>query len=847
MASFDSEKIAQNEENLTLQSDAEYSHTQVIDEILDDFQKDQDLWDTEQSIKTEQMALLDDITPENQTLLDDTEKQEDTPNTLIRKDLAEIAKIKNNDELEEVANKWIENCESLLDSLGWNRKSRKELSDKVNRVIRTDLLPMTEDDHTYLSWLTEYKNRLTKIVYDYYTNREPARQLIMMWGRVPVINWTADTEREAKIDNRHAKDNAEYQIDVSELKKNTALYTMIWVSAYDWGNYCDFIRQWWIATTHPVYVQHTAGFKNVNTYNPDVYRAITPKWQITYEVYCQRNPRCCSRWNNWYNPNRRYRTWTIWDDIASMIEDQQIKRGKEVNPQQREARRKIWNIWSVIWCVALGFWIIKELFPWKDKKTDRWRVLWLWAGIFGITHYKDVKKTFFDAFNLDPDNYVARRQDERAREEVQSNTWLSQSEANELINAKITYPTLVATTLWAIPINLLIEQKIVEEKDWKLVLNKTNYATYVENMALAWWRSDKDKQKMLDKIASDEAEKSISYGLSYCWINTLNDLANLKDSETSTLMDSATFKTRFGAQIDAIKNKTWIFSNMAKQWFIPVWLDETIEILEKYDSNKNENEQILERLEAWLLETNPERNYPLNDMLDEDTELGSQIDLGNMTMKWFTNDWWTEIRFDSYWDLFDTVRITKRIKDNFSWRPAKSDTPFHIDVSKWRIEFDDTERYEVRKNETDVIKNRTLRKTSSLLTKNKQFYVNYLNKWRKEDQDRIIDENKVDLSWYPILKDVWINFIDADEAHRSEQLLSKVKYELRNREKRAVGDAFEIKTTSITNKTNIEFITRWWQIKKYDITDYPTLVKNEKKLLQYINNPHNNMRGSTRP
>lgn len=680
----------------------------------------------EQKTNVEMKSLEQRTKAETKTLQQGVENQ-NTPISLSNK---EIEKIVDNKTLKLVASERIKKCENLLDWLKWNRKSKRELKDKVKRAI-DDMNVMVEDGYVYETKQNEYKNRLGKIIFDYYSNREPARQLIMMWQRIPVINWSADTKREAKRDNRHAKSNAEYQIDSSELKKNTALYNMIWASANEWWDYCDFIWQWWIATWHPVYLQYTEWFNNVRQYNPDLYRAITPKWQVTYETYCQRNPQCRYQWYNWYNPNRRYRTWTIWDDIASMIEDQQRKRWKEVNPQQREARRKIWNIWSIVWCIALGVGIFKEIFnPWKDKdwnkKRDWWKILWFWAGIYGITHYKDVKNIFFDAFNLDPDNYVARRQDERAREEAQNNTWLSQSETNELINAKIAYPTLVATTIWTIPIKQLVEQKIVEEKDWKLILNRTNYATYVENIALALWRSDKDKQEMLDKVASDEAEKSISYGLSYCWINTLNDLNNLKESETSTLIDSATFKTKFKAQIDAITRQNWIFSNMAKQWFIPTWLEETINILENYDNSKNENEQILQRLKAWLLKTDPKRKYSISDMLNN-----PDINLENMTMRWFKySEWANEVKFSSYWELFEAVYITEKIKYIFKWRTdAKDAVPFHVNLL-WQIEFNNREWYELHKTDTTVISLKKLKTDLPTIKNNVDAYNDYLNKWR---------------------------------------------------------------------------------------------------------------------
>lgn len=746
MVTVEKNKIAQNEQNTTLESGVETSQkNKDIDEAVLDSQKDQEILGVNQDINVRSQNLEEGVIDSNknqaistmeQGVKTDTQALEQevktkTPLDLANEKIIEIEAINDNENLKKMANIRIANCKSLLDWLKWDRKSKRDLKDKVNRAIH-DMERIIDDEHIYKIQQNEYKNCLCKIIYDYYTNREPARQLIMMWKRVPVINWTADTKREAKRDNSRARDNAEYQIDVSELKKNTALYTMIWVSAYDRGNYCDFIWQWWIAKWHPVYIQHTEWFRNVNMYNPDLYRAITPEWQVTYDKYCQSHPQCQPTYSNWYNPSRKYRTWNVWEDIIHTIQD---IRWKEVTPQQREARKKIWNLWALAWCVALGVGIIRALFPWRDPstwkryRTNRWRVLWLWAGIYGITHYKEIKNMALDALNLDPDNYVARKRAEKAREEAQANMWLSQSEAQDLVDAKITYPTLVATTIGVIPIKDLIEQKIVEEKNWKLVLNKTNYAIYVETMALALWRSDKDKQEILDKVASNGATELISNGLNYCWFNTLSDLNNLKKSNTSTLMDSATFKTKYKTQIDVLTRQTWIFSNMAKQWFIPVWLDQTLKILENYDSDKNENEQILQRLKSWLLKMDPEKQKPYDVANLLKSPYIDLMDLDKMTMNWFKN-WANEVVFSSYWELFDAVYITERIKYIFKWRTdAKDAVPFHVNLL-WQIEFNNREWYELHKTDTTVISLKKLKTDLSTIMRNREAYNKYLNDWR---------------------------------------------------------------------------------------------------------------------
>ena len=696
-------------------------NNQTVEEIVNDSRREVDSLSVEQRIKAETDALASSVNQNNRTETVDTSSEQqqlaqNIDDLLVKyQDLA----------------KWIRSAE-------WSGATKRHLKHRLNENIESlKRMKKDLDKHNY-SNLATYKSRVTELTY-YFEHYEQIRQIVVLWWRTSDIHAIIDSKQDARYAKKEEKGEAKYLCSNNDILHDATLLSL-WND--DLEGYNDYLEKVYNhniePSSHPFVAKHRLSFQMVQNTSPTLYWVLAPNraWQIRYDVYCQQNWIPCS--NGRFNPNRRYRTWTIWDDIASMIEDSQRRRWKEVNPQQREARRKIWSLWSTIWCIALGIWIFRELFPWKKardawKKTNRWKILWLWAGIYWVTHYTEIKDTVFDAFNWDPDNWVARRQSEReqrraaeqAQTQVQANTWLSAPEATEIVNAKITYPILVCSTVWSIPIKQLIEQKIVEEKNWKLVLNKANYAAYVETMALALWRSEKDKKAMLDRVASNEAVESISNWLAYCWINTLNDLNNLKwSSDTSTLMDSATFKTKYETQIKALTKHTWVFSNMAKQWLIPVWLDETIKILENYDSNKSENEQILERLKAWLLKPSSDKKYKIEDMINN-----PDIDLEKMTMKWFTSGV-NEIRFSTYWELFDTVHITNWIKEHFKWRTdAKDAAPFHINV-RWQIEFNNTEWYEIHKNEPTVIWLKELRTHLKTVNNNKQAYVDYLNKRR---------------------------------------------------------------------------------------------------------------------
>ena len=815
-----------------------------VEDVLVDSQREQDFLSMEQRIKAESNSLASSVNQNNETetLEISSEQQqliEDVDDLLVKY---------------QGLTKWIRSAE-------WSWATKRHLRHRLNENIES-LKRMKKDlKHNYDD-LATYRARVSELTY-YFGHYEQVRQIVVLWWRTSDIHAIIDSKQDARYARKQENKDARYQSSMNDILHEAAL-TSLWNDDMErYEEYLEAVLNGQVEpSSHPFYTAHKQSFAMIQATSPNLYWALAPsrRWQVRYDTYCQQNWIPCN--NGRFNPNRRYRTWTIWDDIASMIEDSQRRRWKEVNPQQREALRRVWNVCSVAWCIALGIGILREIFPWKaerekrkkwESRLNRWKVLGLWAGIYWIRHYTEIKDTVLDVFNWDPDNWVARRQSEReqrrateqAQTQVQANTWLSSSETTEIVNAKITYPILVCSTVWSIPIKQLIEQKIVEEKNWKLVLNKANYAAYVETMALALWRSEKDKKAMLDRVASNEAVESISNWLAYCWINTLNDLNNLKwSSDTSTLMDSATFKAKYKLQIEAITKQTWIFSNMAKQWFIPVWLDETIKILENYDSNKNENEQILERLKAWLLKPSSDKKYKIEDMINN-----PDVNLEKMTMKWFTSGV-NEIKFSTYWELFDTVHITNWIKEHFKWRTdAKDAAPFHINL-RWQIEFNNTEWYEIYKNEPTVIWLKELRKHLPTVNKNKQAYVDYLNKRRKWSQNEIIEENKINLAWYPILKEMGINFVDENEAKIAEARLKEVKDQLKNyipwvsgyKPFFITGNKLWFTTISWTKIYFPDIFADEFEWKSRNLSNFPSILRNKQKFLDYMNNPSNNMR-----
>lgn len=667
----------------------------------------------EQKTNVEMKSLEQRTKAETKTLQQGVENQ-NTPISLSNK---EIEKIVDNKTLKLVASERIKKCENLLDWLKWNRKSKRELKDKVKRAI-DDMNVMVEDGYVYETKQNEYKNRLGKIIFDYYSNREPARQLIMMWQRVPVINWSADTKAEARKDRRRAKNNSEHQIDMSELKKNTALYTMIWASAAEWWDYCDFISQWWVATWHPLYIQYTEWFNNVRLYNPDIYRAITPKWQITYNTYCQRDPAryeaYCRNNNIVCTPqsyNRRF-----WNRFANMME-QIFPERMNRDPRQRQAWSNIWSLLAIWWTIFMWFKALQSLKKDKDWNRNWWGFAWWAAWTLALLNADTVISTIQDAFNWHP------AEKSRMVSEAFRKYGFPDETARNMVDRYIWAPVTTMSALHFIPIYELESQHILEDKNGEFEFNYANYEKYINQLH----RTNDQKRQVLKAWKKLDEDKCAWAWLKAFWIATREKLRSLFWSD----------KNKTLADTDEVKNwwenlerrvTCWVNAELYKNWLRikdPEKVDAIMKEYEEKKDNTKMNELILEWMKGGLLEFNDNREYTLNEMLEN-----NDIDLENMTMRWFKySEWANEVKFSTYKELFEVVYVTDWIKRNFKWRTtAKDESPFHINTW-WQLDFNDTEWYELHRQDATVVSLKEFKNMPTIKNNRdvKDAYVDYLN------------------------------------------------------------------------------------------------------------------------
>ena len=727
---------------------------------------------------------------------------------------------------------------SWIKSTEWSRATKKQLKARLDENIEN--LEKMEDDlkkHNYTD-LTTYKGRIWELEY-YYTHYEQVRQIITLWWRTSDIHSIIDSKQDAKRARRYEKSDAKYQQSMNAILHDVAL-TSLWNNDMErYEEYLEAVVNWQIEpSSHPFYKAHEQSFRMIKCTNPSLYQIIAPSW----------------RWRTW-QPTWRYsyrkcadtksesfssRLWKWFGDVLSKVFP-----SIENNPKQKQAWEQAGSLLALWWAIYMWVKVIKNVFSKKETNPNkRWKALWWWAGLLALTNGDKIIKWWWqriqDAFNRHPSEKI------QATTELFEKYWFTNTDALKHSEMHVWAPVATMSALHFIPIYELNSRKIVEYKNNEFKFNYDNYKKYVE--ACDW--TNEQKTVVLAAWQKLKEDNSLDLWLKALGVedqNKLNSLANW--SKTKTLAECEEIQTWWENCVEWISSG--VNAELFKQWLKAKDLESAKKLIQEYNQNwwnkikkEDMNKLIIKWMNDWLLEINdPDKKYEIEDMLKD-----PNIDLENKTIKWFTNSWGTPIEFTSYKELFNAANLTNWIKKNFKGRPAISENPFHIDFLEWRIEFDDTEWYKVWKNETDVVKMRTLLKNGTLWW-NREFYKDFLNKrWNAEGKTNL------DLTKYPMVKwlsEVWIQFTDEAEAQRTQQWLENIQDKMKNFAVWTDGyKPYSIDGNKLIFTTND---TTWTKIQLPDsahfpwenrtIDNYPIIANNKTKFLEYMNNIDNHMRG----
>lgn len=611
--------------------------------------------------------------------------------------------------------------ENLKHWLKWaenNGQTKRNLKHQINENIESiKRIQKDLNKHPDYTDLSVYQERVAYL--DFFLSKyELAREIVVLWWRTSDIPAIMDSTQDAKRNKKAQIREYKHQTKMNSLLRTNAMYSLMNGDNEAYEEYLEDVTNRMIEpSSHPFYARHKQSFMLIEQANPDLYKDLYPTWwnRTPYTVYCQtqNTPAWVSRYNKCDNFATKFGK-----DVSNIWEA--FWWNKENDPRKRESWSKIWSFAAVWWAIFLWFKTLQSLFS-KKHEWKRWKVAWYWTWLLALLNYDKIIWTLWDAIWWHP------LEKQRATDALLS-YWYNENDANNLTNYYSTPVLYTLNTMQYLPTSTFLNQNIIQNGANGLIFNYPAYESAINALAATdpIKYSNQRKTQLLKnakKLSEDEA--LFRSGLWALGLTSMAAFSNIQHQE-QPITQALNISENYVNYIESLTS--WIWADLAKEWLKPK-PEKIVEMSTQYNAPENENrkdELIKEWIKNWYVDLlDADKKYKLNEIISD-----PNIDLNNKAMKWFTNAWWTEITFDSYEELLDIIHLTNWIKENFKWRTAASDRPFHIaEFEPWRIEFDDVEWYKVWKNETDVLKARTIKKTSSLLSKNKENYVNYLNNW----------------------------------------------------------------------------------------------------------------------
>ena len=604
--------------------------------------------------------------------------------------------------------------------------------------------------------------------------------------------------------------------------------------------YLEAVVNWQVEpSSHPFYQTHSQSFRMIKETNPSLYQMLVPSWwrrsqwtwsaqYITFDTGRAVVSTTSSSWRRSSNPER------FPSRIGRAFSEQMAERfpAIEADPRKKEARGQAASVVAIWWAIFMWYKMLKNLFSKKeDNPNKRTNALLRWGWLLALTNADIIGSSVI--------KWVQDISWRHPSEKIEATTalfqryWFSNREALRQAEMHVWAPVATMSALHFIPIYELSTKRIVEYKNNEFTFNYNNYERYVK--ACNW--TDEQKNIVLAAWQKLRDDNSINLWFAALGISDQNKLNSLAGwSRTKTLAECQEVQTSWENCVERVSSG--VNAELFKKWLKAKDLQSAQQIINEYNQNwwdtlKDEDKKklIIKWMKDWLLEVNdPDIDYKIEDMLND-----PDIDLENMTMKWFKS-WTNEIKFSSYRELFNTVYLTKKIKYKFQWAQANSYEPFKINPV-WQLRFDDRDWYEFFYNDTKVISRKTFINDFPTLKEHKNYYAAYLN-------ERWQTENAADISSLDIVSKLWINFYSEKEARELNATLKKIKDELRYYQPTRYWNPFKI--INLNPATMIEFTTIWQSKTEkwpWNISWLKTLSteSNKEILLKYLNDPANKM------
>jgi hypothetical protein len=479
-------------------------------------------------------------------------------------------------------------------------------------------------------------------------------------------------------------------------------------------------------------------------------------------------------------------------------------------------KKEAWWKFGKVALLWLGAFAIYKMIKEKDWKRWAW-IGWTAAVLLGMANKDALYKRWGDA--IWKSNPTSQEVLNYANSSA-GNTTPTWVEAQEIMDNRISPSTTVISAFGNMSINSMVEEWIIyEDSHWDLAFDYEKYVRYVDTNIT----DEKDRTLNLD--AWERLKKNptwLKQWLICLWISNMDTLRSVWQDKDNILWHDGAIN-----YIDNISSP--INADISRQWFKPRDNEARYKIIHENSGKSSISKQDLNRyIREWLI-------------VPKDESLAEYIysPLTNLEEKCMIG--FEKLKFDTIEELLKAVKLTTRIITNFKWRTTvRSSNPFHLWMwLVWNIEFDDGVI-----NDTDVIKSNILKNTlkdiSPTLNNNKHWYVAFLNNlW---NNDTVFE--KVDLSGYPILSAIWIDFYNEQEADEVEKWLTEIKEWTKFSQATIDWQPFRVRWAfkNLWNSLVFTAVNGDKEVFREDISKkFPTLMGQKDKLLAFLNDPQNKM------
>lgn len=603
--------------------------------------------------------------------------------------------------------------DNLLDWLKLNKSRPKAPRISENRYSKHRFEQVIKDDisslesikrelkrYNYTTNIDQFKNYVNEIK-NHKEQLEKVRQIITTGWNTSEIPAMLDSLKDIKKESLFQTIAANYNVEYNIIMKNATI-NKLWNKDMEW--FQEYLKLVWTGDIEypeqdKFYIKHKKDFEYILSIDPWLYGEITNKKETKKNNI-----------NNNKSESRNLRNIKWVDKWWNIFSDALVKLW--IIDENDKTKQEAWGKFGKVWVIGLWLYALYKIITTKGK-WRWWWIIWSAWGLLALNNSDQLQKRFKDAFG----------KKNPSCDDITEITNIAKEDADEYIKPQ----TSMIRCMWSVPIKTMVSWKFIKEEGGKMRLDYKLYEEHIRASSMSKEEQNENIKAMLE-IKNDKTGNMIDKSLKYMWINSISDLDNLAgDDENKTLLDTDNVSKYFENLSSPIN------SDLATEWFVASSPTAWYKITNEYIWSKPSNEKILEWISKGYLKLNETKNYTLDWMINN----SSIESLKDKTIKWLKNNSGNLIKFGTYKELFDVVQLSQFIKENFKWKAAKDNSePFHINTL-WNIEFDNTEWYEVWKNETNVINSNfyknTLQNVSTTLWQHKENYVKYINdRWKVE-------------------------------------------------------------------------------------------------------------------